>query len=150
MFLGLFRKRAKLVKVRRKTKAKKSAKAKVRKSAVKRTKARKKTIKPKRRRPAARKVKKGKTVSKRKASLLKEVGRVTHYFPHVKAAVILVTSGTIALGDKIQIKGHTTDFKQKINSIQINNVPIKEAEPGQQIGLLVKSRVRHNDKVYKL
>ena len=78
------------------------------------------------------------------------IGRITHYFPHVKAGVVLVTKGRIALGDSLQFKGHTTDFKQKVNSMQINNVPINKAKAGQEIGLLVKSRVRHNDVVYKV
>ncbi|UCB57823.1 MAG: hypothetical protein JSV30_04655 [Candidatus Omnitrophota bacterium] len=78
------------------------------------------------------------------------VGTVTHYFPHVKAGVILVTKGTIAVGDTLQIKGHTTDFKQKVTSMQINNSPVQEAKEKEEVGLLVKSRVRHNDVVYKL
>ena len=78
------------------------------------------------------------------------VGKVTHYFPHVKAGVILITKGRISLGDTLQIKGHTTDLKQRVNSMQMNNMPIKEAKAKDEIGLLVKSRVRHNDTVYKL
>ena len=78
------------------------------------------------------------------------VGRITHYFPHVKAGVILITKGTVSKGDRLYIKGHTTDFKQKVGSIQIDNVPIERAKAGQEIGLLVKSRVRSNDAVYRL
>ncbi|MCQ9208617.1 MAG: hypothetical protein NG712_04480 [Omnitrophica bacterium] len=120
MFLGLFKRKPRLVTVKRKAKAKKTAiKKKVRPlKAVK--------VRP------------------------KIVGKITHYFPHVKAGVILVTNGTIALGDTLRFKGHTTEFKQKVNSLQINNVAIKQAKPGQEIGLLVKSRVRHNDLVYKV
>ena len=80
----------------------------------------------------------------------KVVGKVTHYFPHVKAGVILVSRGTISLGDTLQIKGHTTDFKQKVVSMQINNAPIKKAKAKDEVGLSVKSRVRHNDTVYKV
>jgi putative protease len=118
MFLGLFKKRVKVVRVKR---------TKLKKTKVKKTKAR-----------------------KPKTTIPQVVGKVTHYFPHVKAGVILVTKGKIALGDRLQFKGHTTDFKQKITSMQVNNAPIKAAKPKDEVGLLVKSRVRHNDIVYKL
>jgi len=87
---------------------------------------------------------------KRKAAMPRVVGKVTHYFPHVKAGVILVTRGVISLGDTLWIKGHTTDFKQKVASMQIDNCPIEKAKPKQEVGLSVRARVRHNDVVYKL
>lgn len=126
MFFGLFTKKPRVVKVKsrpKKVKAKKVKKATRLKTA--------KTLRPAKKMPQI-------------------VGRITHYFPHVKAGVVLVTKGRIALGDTLQFKGHTTDFKQKVNSMQINNVPINKAKAGQEIGLLVKSRVRHNDVVYKV
>ncbi len=75
---------------------------------------------------------------------------IVHYFPQVKAGVIKITNGTIAVGDNLYIKGHTSDFKQPVISIQIDRVAVKEAGKGQEIGLLVKSRVRINDLVYKI
>jgi len=81
---------------------------------------------------------------------LAKVGEVTHYFPHVKAAAILILKDSIKVGDKIYIKGHTTDFKEKIVSIQLEHQPIEEGTKGQEIGLLVKNRVRIGDSVYKL
>lgn len=80
---------------------------------------------------------------------LEEIGIITHYFPHVKAAVIKVSKGTIKTGENIYIKGHTTDFKQGIKSLQLNHVPIQEGKAGQEIGLKVKSRVRIGDVVYR-
>lgn len=77
------------------------------------------------------------------------VGVVTHYFPKVRAAVVKL-KGTLAIGDTIHIKGHTTDFTQQVTSIQINHVPVNTAKKGQEIGLLVDSRVREKDIVYKL
>ncbi len=79
---------------------------------------------------------------------LTEIGNITHYFPHVKAAVIEL-SGKLKLKDKILIKGHTTNFEQVVTSMQINNEEISEAEKGKTVGLKVKYRVRHNDTVYK-
>jgi putative protease len=77
------------------------------------------------------------------------IGTVTHYFPQVQAAVIKLKA-PLSVGDTIKVKGHTTDFKETVNSIQIDRVPITSAKKGQEIGLLVNSRVRQHDKVYKL
>ena len=79
-----------------------------------------------------------------------KVGEVTHYFPHVKAAALLVLKDSIKVGDEIYLKGHTTDFKEKIVSIQLDRSPIQEGLKGQEIGLLVKKRVRIGDSIYKL
>ena len=86
-----------------------------------------------------------KKVSKKKE---KVIGVVTHYFPHVRAAVIKLKA-SLSVGDKIKIKGHTTDFSQKISSLQMDRVPINTAKKGQEIGLQVDSRVRQHDKVIK-
>ncbi|MFA6321754.1 MAG: hypothetical protein WCY36_07885 [Candidatus Omnitrophota bacterium] len=79
-----------------------------------------------------------------------KIGEVTHYFPHVKAAALLVLKDSIKVGDEIYLKGHTTDFKEKIKSMQLDCTPIQEGKKGQEIGLLVKKRVRIGDSVYKL
>lgn len=84
------------------------------------------------------------------AELGEPIGEVTHFFPHVKAAVIKLKKDTLSIGDNIYIKGHTTDFEQKLKSIQINHKPIEKAEKGQEIGLKVSAKVRHGDKVYKV
>lgn len=76
------------------------------------------------------------------------IGKVTHYFPKVRAAVVKLKA-PLALGDTIKIKGHTTDFTQSITSMQIDRVPINQAKKRQEIGLLVNSRVRQHDVVYK-
>ena len=61
-----------------------------------------------------------------------------------------MTRGSLSQGDTIFIKGHTTDFKEKINSMQLDRVPIANAVAGQEIGLKVKKKVREHDVVYKL
>lgn len=77
------------------------------------------------------------------------VGKITHYFPHVRAAVIKLKA-PLSVGDVVKIKGHTTDFKQNITSLQIDRVPVTSAKKGEEIGLLVDSRVRQHDTVYKV
>lgn len=80
---------------------------------------------------------------------LEVVGEMVHYFPHVSAGVIKL-SKELKAGDMIRIKGHTTDFKQTVDSMQIEHVPVNEAKKGAEIGLKVKDRVRIGDIVYKL
>ncbi len=78
------------------------------------------------------------------------IGEITHFFPHVKAAVIKLKKGSLVLGETIYVKGHTTDFEQKITSMQVNHKPIDSATKGQEVGLKIKGRARHGDKVYKI
>ena len=78
------------------------------------------------------------------------IGEVTHFFPHVKAAVIKLKRDTLSVGDTIVVRGHTTDFEQKISSLQVDHKPIEKASRGQEIGLKVRGKVRHGDKVYKV
>ena len=78
-----------------------------------------------------------------------QVGKVTHYFTKAGVAVIEITDGSIKVGNEIHIKGHTTDFKQKVHSMQIEHDKIEMAEPGQSVGLKVNEPVRANDLVYK-
>lgn len=78
-----------------------------------------------------------------------QVGKVTHYFTKIGVAVIEVTDGSIKVGDEIHIKGHTSDFKQKVASMQVEHESVQMAEPGQSIGLKVSEHVRANDLVYK-
>lgn len=79
----------------------------------------------------------------------KVVGKVRGYFTHVNVAAISL-SDSLKKGDKVRIKGHTTDFEQKVASMQIDRKDVKEAKAGDEIGVKVKDRVRPNDTVYKL
>ncbi len=93
-----------------------------------------------------------KNIGKKKAAVALEgklVGEVTHYFPQVNAAVVKLKI-PLAVGDNIKVKGHTTDFTQKISSLQIDRVSVLAAKVGDEIGLQVKSRVRRGDIVTKL
>jgi hypothetical protein len=76
------------------------------------------------------------------------VGSVTHYFPKVRAAVVKVAA-PLSVGEVVKIKGHTTDFTQTVHSMQIDHVAITLAKKGDEIGLLVNSRVRRKDKLYR-
>ena len=78
-----------------------------------------------------------------------KAGKVTHYFPKIGVAVVKVTDGSIKAGDEIHIKGHTTDLRQKVNSMQVEHDKVEIAEPGMSVGLKVAEPVRANDLVYK-
>ncbi|RLF61454.1 MAG: translation elongation factor-like protein [Thermoplasmata archaeon] len=81
---------------------------------------------------------------------MEEVGEVFTYFSKIGVAGIKITKGKLRLGDKIRIKGATTDFEQVVESMQIEKTPVEEAEAGQSFGIKVKEKVRKGDKVYKL
>jgi len=130
--------------------AKKAAKKAIKKASKKRPIKKKKTAK---RKPALKKKPSLKKRPKVKKSLKKQegnlIGLITHYFPHVQAAVIKL-KGPLAMGDTVKINVHTTDLTQIITSMQIDRVDITNAKKGDEIGLQVSSRVRQNDKVYKV
>jgi len=94
--------------------------------------------------------------AKKKIAIIKKpkeegslIGAITHYFPKVRAAVIKLKA-PLSVGETLKFKGHTTDFTQNITSIQIDHLPVNQAQKGAEIGLLVDSRVRQHDKVYKI
>ena len=133
-------------------KKRKKVKRPVKKKVAVKTK-KKKSVKVKKAKKA-KKVTKKKKVSKKSiippGASLEEIGIVSHYFPKVDAAVLKLTKGDLSMGDTIIIKGHTTEFKEKVDSLQLDHVPISNASTGQEIGLRVKSKVREHDVVYKL
>ena len=80
---------------------------------------------------------------------LQEVGRVSHFFTKINVAVIELTA-TISVGDRILIKGPTTNLEQTIDSMEIEHEKVQRAEASQSIGMKVKDRVRESDAVYKI
>ena len=106
----------------------------------------KKTVKAKKAsRPAKKKILK----KKPKISFGQLVAKVTHYFPHVQAAVVKVKAPKLCLGDNLHFKGHTTDFKLRLQSMQMDHQPIAAAAKGAEIGVQVPGRVREGDRVYR-
>jgi len=79
----------------------------------------------------------------------KEVGKVNDFFARPVVAGIEM-SGTLKVGDKIHIKGHTTDIEMVVTSMQIDNVNVEEAKKGKSVGIKVPERVRPGDTVYKV
>ena len=77
----------------------------------------------------------------------KEIGVVSSYFNKVGVAAIKLSS-KLKVGDKLHIKGHTTDFEEKVKSMQIERKDVKVAKKGDHIGIKVSERVRPNDKIF--
>lgn len=77
-----------------------------------------------------------------------EIGTVTHYFPNIGVGIIEIAQGLLHRGDKIKIKGSTTDFTQTVTSMQRDHQSVDEACAGQVIGMKMSDRVREHDKVY--
>jgi hypothetical protein len=78
------------------------------------------------------------------------IGVVTHYYSHLSVATVRLESGTLRVGDVIHIRGHTTDFSQRVESLEINHAPAIEVGPGDDFGLKMTEHAREHDVVYKV
>ncbi len=79
-----------------------------------------------------------------------EVGKVEDYFAHIDVVSLKITAGGIKVGDTLRFKGHTTNFTQKVDSMQVEHDSVEEAGIGSEVGIKVSERVRTHDKVYKV
>jgi translation elongation factor EF-Tu-like GTPase len=79
-----------------------------------------------------------------------QIGTVTIFFAKPSVAAIEVTAGALSIGDTIKIVGATTNFEQKIESMEIDRKPVQTGTVGQAVGIKVKERVRPHDKVFKV
>ncbi len=75
------------------------------------------------------------------------VGRVTHFYDKLGVAIVKFDQ-TVPVGAKVSFKGHTTDLKETIGSMQFDHSDIAEAKPGQEVGIRVSDRVREGDQVF--
>ena len=78
------------------------------------------------------------------------VGRINHYFGKIQVAGIELTDGDLAVGDTVHIKGHTSDFTQKIDSMQIDRADVPRGEKGQLVGIHVSEHARVGDEVFRV
>ena len=78
-----------------------------------------------------------------------EIGAISDFFARPVVAAIELT-GEMKVGDKIHIKGHTTDMEIVIESMQIHNQSVPVAKAGDAVGIKVTDKVRHGDKVFKV
>jgi hypothetical protein len=78
------------------------------------------------------------------------IGVVTHYYSHLLVAIIGLESGTLRVGDMIHIRGHTTDFSQQVESLEVNHAHVTEVGPNEEFGLKVVEHAREHDVVFKV
>lgn len=79
-----------------------------------------------------------------------KIGEVEHFFNKVSVAAIRITNGELKIGDTIHVVGAHTDFKEKVESMEIDRNPVESVKTGDDVGIKVKDRVRENDVVYKI
>ena len=140
------------------TRKKAKGKARKKKAPARKPAARRKTVKkaPARRapvkakKPAARRAAPVPAVPAAEPPPGDRVGVVTHYFNHLSVAIVKLDSGTLRVGDNIHFRGHTTDFSQRIESLQVNHAPVMEVGRRDDFGMKVREHVREHDVVYKI
>lgn len=76
------------------------------------------------------------------------IGTVTHYFSHISVAAVQLDE-PLKAGEKVHIKGHTTDLVQTVDSMQVDHQPIDQAGPGDDLAIHVDDHVREHDKIYR-
>jgi translation elongation factor EF-Tu-like GTPase len=79
-----------------------------------------------------------------------KIGVIIHFFTNVNVAAIKITAGELKVGDTIHIVGAHTDFKQRIDSMEIDRNPVQMVQTGDDVGIKVKERTREHDIVYKI
>lgn len=79
-----------------------------------------------------------------------KIGVVIHYWNHIHVAGIHITDGELKVGDTIHVRGHTSDFTQQIDSMQVDNQPVETARAGEDVGIKVVHYAREHDEVYKV
>ena len=79
------------------------------------------------------------------------IGVVTHFYSHLSVATARLDAGCkLRLGDVIQVRGHTTDFSQKVESLEVNHAPTTEVGPDDDFALKVVEHTREHDVVFKV
>lgn len=110
-----------------------------------------KAAKPSARKPAARPAPKPKPASPPEQPAPGErIGVVTHYYGNLLVAIVKLEAGTLRVGDSIHIRGHTSDFSQRVESLQVEHAAVNEVGPNDEFGIKVVQHVREHDVVYKL
>jgi putative protease len=79
----------------------------------------------------------------------KLIGKVSHFFGKPSVGIIKL-SDAMKIGDKVHIKGHTTDLTQQVTSMQIEHDVISEGKAGDEVGIKVEQKVHENDEVFKV
>jgi len=80
----------------------------------------------------------------------RKIGVVVHYWSKIGVAGLRITDEELKVGDTIHIKGHTSDFTQSVESMQIESQPVEIARPGNDVGIKVVEPARGHDEVFRV
>jgi selenocysteine-specific translation elongation factor len=78
-----------------------------------------------------------------------KVGTVTHWYGEISVAGIDL-EGDLKVGDTIHIAGHTSDFTQAVESMQVDHEDVEEAKAGASIGIKTIDHARIHDDVFRV
>ena len=78
------------------------------------------------------------------------IGSVTHFFKGPSVAVVKLTEGEVAVGNEIHFVGHTTDFTERVTSMEVDHKKVERAGVGNEIAIQVVDRARPHDQVFKV
>jgi hypothetical protein len=78
------------------------------------------------------------------------IGVVTHFYGAPSVAIVKLETGNLRIGDTIHFQGHTTDFSQRVGSLQVEHAAVDEVGPHDDFGVRVDQHVREHDVVYKV
>lgn len=77
------------------------------------------------------------------------IGKVSHYFGHLEVVAVDL-KGELKLGDQVHIKGHTTDYTQAVDSLEVDHQKVDKAGPGDSVAFKVKDKARTGDQVFRV
>ena len=78
------------------------------------------------------------------------IGTVVHYFKGPSVAVVRLTDGELAVGDRVRFHGHTTEFTEQVTSMEVDHTNVERAKAGEEVAIQVTDRTRHHDQVFKV
>lgn len=78
------------------------------------------------------------------------VGTVSHFFKGPSVAIVRLTAGPLAVGDRIRFHGHTTDFTEQITSMEVSHQKVEHANAGEEVAIQVTDRAREHDQVLRV
>jgi len=130
-------------KVVRKAPARRAAPKAVKRKAVKRKAVKPKAVKPKAAKPQP-------SIAADRPPPGERIGVVTHFYGEPSVAIVKLETGTLRVGDTIHVQGHTTDFSQRVDSLQVEHAAVDEVGPDDDFGVKVVQHVREHDVVYKV
>ena len=78
------------------------------------------------------------------------IGTVVHYFKGPSVAIVRLTDGELALGDRVRFHGHTTEFTAQVGSMEVNHTKVERAKAGEEVAIQVTDRARQHDQVFKV